>query len=109
PYCRKLEEQLKSVSDVTLYLFLFPLKIHANAERHAKAIWCSPDRAASWTQWVLDRKEPAETTCSDTVARTLALGEKLNVNATPTLYFQDGSRWAGTMAAKELEARLEKA
>src|SRR6185369_18052904 len=54
PYCKRLEEEIKSVDNVTVYLFMFPLKqIHPNAERHAKAIWCSENSATAWTAWVL--------------------------------------------------------
>lgn len=110
PYCKRLEEEMKSVSNVTMYLFMFPLKIHPNAERHAKSIWCSDDRPTAWTSWVLDKKEPTDKTCqNDPVAATLQLGEKLNVNGTPTIYFEDGSRQAGAMKAADLEARMNDA
>ena len=111
PYCKRLEEELKSVDNVTMYLFMFPLKqIHPNAERHAKAIWCSEDSATAWTAWVLDKKEPADKTCQNyPVDATLQLGEKLNVNGTPTLYFEDGSRQAGAMKAADLEAKMNAA
>ena len=111
PYCRGLEEELKSVNDVTAYLFMFPLKqIHPNAERHAKAIWCSSDPAKTWTAWMLDKKEPEDKSCDrDPIAETLELGEKLNVSGTPTLYFEDGSRQTGGMRAADLDKRLDKA
>lgn len=111
PYCRRLEEEMKSVSNVTMYLFMFPLKqIHPHAERHAKAIWCSDDSAKSWAAWVLDRKEPADKTCqNDPVDATLQLGAKLHVNGTPTIYFEDGSRQAGAMKAADLETKMNEA
>jgi thiol:disulfide interchange protein DsbC len=111
PYCERLVEEMKSVSNVTMYLFMFPLKqIHPNAERHAKAIWCSDDSSKSWTVWVLDRKEPADKTCQyDPVDATLQLGEKLHVNGTPTIYFEDGSRQAGAMKATDLETTMNEA
>jgi thiol:disulfide interchange protein DsbC len=110
PYCKRLEEELKSVNDVTMYLFMFPLKIHPNAERHAKSIWCSEDKAGTWSAWLLDKKEPADKTCeNDPVQATLQLGEKLNVSGTPTIYFEDGSRQAGAMKSADLEARMNSA
>ena len=111
PYCRRLEEELKTVTDTTVYVFLFPLKqIHPNAEAHAKAIWCSNDRAEAWSQWMLEKKEPQATACAaDPVNTVLELGEKLHVSGTPTLYFENGSRSAGAMSAKDLETRLVEA
>lgn len=111
PYCRRLEEEMKTVTDTTMYVFLFPLKqIHPNAEKHAKAIWCSSDPAQAWNQWMLEKKEPEAATCAaDPVDELLQLGVKLNVNGTPMLYFENGSRSAGAMSAKDLEARLVEA
>ncbi len=108
PYCKRLEEELKSVSNVTMYLFMYPLKnLHPDAERHAKAIWCSENNAQVWTAWVLDRKEPENKTCKDDpVNANLELGKKLNLSGTPTLYFEDGSREGGALPAAELEARM---
>ena len=111
PYCKRLEEEIKSVDNVTMYLFMFPLKqIHPNAERHAKSIWCAENSATAWTAWVLDKKEPEDKTCqNDPVDATLQLGEKLNVNGTPTIYFEDGSRQAGAMKAADLETKMKEA
>lgn len=107
PYCRKFEEQLKYISDVTMYVFLFPLKVHPNAEQHSKDIWCSDDKANAWTAYLQENKEPARSTCtSDPVSETLALGRKLNVSGTPTVYFATGERKTGGMNADDIRARL---
>jgi thiol:disulfide interchange protein DsbC len=107
PYCKRLEEEMKSINNVTMYLFMFPLKqLHPNAERHAESIWCADDSATAWSEWVLDRKEPADKTCQNPIQATLHLGEKLNVSGTPTIYFEDGSREAGAMKAADLEVRM---
>jgi len=108
PFCRKLEGELKSVSDVTLYIFLLPLpQIHPKAEVRAKAIWCARDRASAWTQYMLEKKEPQAAPCAeDPVASTRALAEKLNISGTPTLYFENGSRVGGAPNASEIEGRM---
>lgn len=106
PFCKKLEEELKSVNNVTVYVFLFPLKIHPQAERRSKAIWCSADRAQAWTQWVLEQKEPEGSCADDPISSTLALGQKLNVSGTPTLYFEDGKRAVGAIPAATLETTM---
>lgn len=48
-------------------------------------------------------------TASDCVApheKILALGKKLKIKGTPTIYFSDGSRAAGFDDANALEAKL---
>lgn len=111
PYCRRLEEEMKTVTDMTVYLFLLPLtNIHPNAERHAKAIWCSPDSANVWSTWMLANREPKDATCDgDPVSVLHQLAERLNVSGTPTLYFENGSRYTGAMSTAELEEHLTKA
>lgn len=110
PYCKRLEQEMKLVDNVTMYVFMFPLKIHPNAERHAKSIWCSDDRANGWTAWLLDEREPQDKTCADDpVEANLELGGKLNVSGTPTIYFEDGSRQGGAMKAADLETRMNEA
>lgn len=108
PYCQALEKEMKDVTDVTIYTFLFPLtRIHPNAERHARAIWCSADRAQAWTVWMQDRKEPEEKTCDGVPIEALsALGEKLHIPGTPTLYFETGRRVSHGLSVAELEQTL---
>jgi thiol:disulfide interchange protein DsbC len=45
PYCKKLEQELAKVDNVTIYSFLYPLPMHADAPRKSKLVWCSADRA----------------------------------------------------------------
>jgi thiol:disulfide interchange protein DsbC len=111
PYCQKLEKELDSVQDVTAYVFLYPLQdLHPKALERSKAIWCSKDRAAAWTGWLVNQKEPQSEACSgDPVAELAALGQSLRIASTPTLFFESGKRVAGAPTAAQLEALLSKA
>jgi thiol:disulfide interchange protein DsbC len=108
PYCQQFEKELQSVDDLTEYVFLFPLTdVHPKALAHARAIWCSPDKADAWTVWMKDRKEPAAGTCAnDPIAENSQLADKINVNGTPTLVFPDGQRVRGTLNEEQLQALL---
>lgn len=109
PFCRKLEHELANMDDVTLYTFLFPLEdLHKGATARARSIWCSSDRAEAWRAWMMESKEPAAAECAlDPVAGNQSLGEKLNVTSTPTLFFSDGSRATGAIAAAEIDKLLK--
>jgi thiol:disulfide interchange protein DsbC len=49
PYCLKLETEIKSLTDVTIYTFLMPIaSLHPGARSKAIAVWCSRDRIAAW-------------------------------------------------------------
>jgi thiol:disulfide interchange protein DsbC len=108
PYCQRLEGELKSVTNLTEYVFLFPIdELHSKASIHAHAIWCASDRAKAWTDYLLTRKLPPETKCTgDPVPELGKLGEKRNINGTPTAYTMDGKRIDGAVSAGDLEKAL---
>jgi thiol:disulfide interchange protein DsbC len=108
PFCAKLEDELKSVDNVTIYTFLFPIDVlHPDSARKSKMIWCSPDRAKSWDEFFASGKLPDNKgDCDNPVAATNALGQKLRVSATPTLVFADGSVVPGAIPTAQLESEL---
>ncbi len=108
PFCKKLEQELVNVNDVTLYVFLFPfVELHPQARAHAHAIWCAPDRASAWTQWMLERKDPGSGECTDDPIDGLqTIGSTLNISATPTFFLESGRRIEGAVAAAQLEQLL---
>lgn len=109
PYCQKLETELKDVTDLTLYVFLFPIDdLHPQASLHAKQIWCSADRAAAWTGWVADRKPLSQATCTDDpVPEVRKLATALRVRSTPTLFTENGHRTEGAPTPQKLQALLD--
>jgi len=111
PFCAKLEDELKSVDNVTIYTFLFPIDaLHPDAARKSKMIWCSADRAKSWDEFFASGKLPDNKgDCDNPVAATNALGQKLRVTATPTLVFADGSVVPGAIPTARLESELGQA
>jgi thiol:disulfide interchange protein DsbC len=107
PYCKKLEEQLPKVNDLTLHVFLYPLtSIHPHAYEHAVSVWCAKDRQKTWSDKVLRGVDPPAAKCDNPIDRNLALGDKLHIEGTPTLIFADGRVHPGTLSAEELERLL---
>ena len=113
PFCQRFEqEDMRSMTDLTVYLFLFPLQqVHPHALRDARAIWCSPDRATAWTHWMLSRTPiPAGGSCAnDPIPKIAALARTLHVDATPTLFLQNGRRIGGFIPLPELQRLMAKA
>ncbi|MCP3708173.1 DsbC family protein [Paraburkholderia sp. CNPSo 3274] len=107
PYCHQLENTLKSVDNVTVYTFLYPV-LSPDSTAKAKQIWCSSDRAKAWESWMVDRKAPTAAGTCDTAAidSNLALGQKMNVTGTPTVILADGTRLPGAVSADRLERGL---
>ena len=108
PYCRKLEEELKKVDNITVYTFLYPIEgLHPKAVQTSKQIWCAPDRNKAWDNYITRGTIPAnDGKCANPVDATIALGNKLRVTGTPTLFFVNGQRVPGMVPAAQLERLL---
>jgi thiol:disulfide interchange protein DsbC len=108
PYCKKFEEQLLKVNNVTLHIFLFPLTtIHPHAYEHALGVWCAKDRQKTWADKMIKGIDPpAVAKCANPIDRNLALGDKIHIDGTPTIVFADGRVRAGMMSAEDLEGML---
>jgi len=73
----------------------------------AVAIWCSKDRSAAWSKWMLQRTDPGDIRCKGAPIETLQkLGEKLGVDSTPTMFTADGRRTLGAQKHNDLEKLL---
>lgn len=109
-YCKRLEKELASTPDVTIHLFLYPI-LGADSVKKAQAIWCAKDKAKTYTQWMLNGSPlPGSAGCdTSAVERNVALGQKLRINGTPTLFFVDGTRVPGAIDGERLEALLKSA
>jgi thiol:disulfide interchange protein DsbC len=109
PYCKRLENDLKDMDNITVYTFLFPIdSLHPAASAHAQDIWCAKDRAGTWSAWLLDQVEPATATCDGTPMKSLAaLADKLEILGTPTIFLADGRRIPGYVPRADLERTLD--
>jgi thiol:disulfide interchange protein DsbC len=110
PYCRELETELARLDDVTVYTFLYPLEdLHPGATQRAHDLWCAPDRAGAWSEWMLKSKAPAPTSgCgSDPIGALATYGAKLHINTTPTIFFRSGRRSSGLPQREEFERLLK--
>jgi thiol:disulfide interchange protein DsbC len=108
PYCRKLETAtLSRIDNVTIYVFLFPLDQHADAGRKSHLIWCAPDRAAAWNDWMRSGRLPPPAVCAaPPLSANRALGARLGITATPTIVLPDGRKIPGAVDAAALERAL---
>ena len=112
PFCTRLETTLQDIDNITVYIFMYPIdSLHPAARAKQKAIWCAKDRLAAWQDAVLRRKfDPnAKGDCDNPVDRTVELGQKLGVRATPTFFLADGRMMAGALPKDRIEAALNAA
>jgi thiol:disulfide interchange protein DsbC len=110
PYCRKLEAESESLSDVTLYTFLMPIaSLHPEARGKAIAVWCAQDRIAAWHALMRREETLPPQDCPHPVDRNVALAERLGISGTPTLVAADGRMLAGAASKAQIEAWLARA
>jgi len=111
PYCARLESELKGVDNVTIYTFLYPIdQLHPDSARKSKIIWCSADRVQAWDTFFASGALPDNAgDCANPVEQTHVLGEKLRVQATPTLIFADGSLVPGAIPSAQMETEFANA
>jgi thiol:disulfide interchange protein DsbC len=110
PFCKKFEQELTSIDNVTVYTFLYPLAdLHPDAPEKARNIWCASDRAQAWTQWMLEGKPAAARDCSvEALEKVREVGFGLRIASTPVLFFASGRRVSGAMPAAQVEEKLNK-
>ena len=107
PYCKRLELDLRTLTDVTLYTFLMPIaSLHPTAHDKAVAVWCAKDRVAAWTATMRQDRTLSHAECPNPVDRNIALGERLGIVGTPTLVAADGRVLPGAASKEQIEAWL---
>jgi thiol:disulfide interchange protein DsbC len=109
-YCKKFERDLQTMSNVTVYTFLYPI-LGGDSPEKAKAIWCAKDHTTAWREWMIKGTPVNNSPQCDTsvLQRNVALGHKYKINGTPGLVFEDGRKLAGAMGNEALEKQLNSA
>lgn len=108
-YCKKFEQDLAKIDDVTVYVFLYPV-LGPDSVQKAKSVWCSKDRAKVWDDQLVNNVAPTGPgTCDTPVDKIIAFGKQKNITGTPTLFFVDGTRVPGAIPYEQIEQKLASA
>ncbi|TFW32022.1 DsbC family protein [Massilia horti] len=108
-YCKRLRQTtLKNMNNVTIYTFMYNI-LSEDSVVKSHNIWCAPDRAKAWDDWMINGKLPpaAPADCKSPNEQVLALGQKLHIQGTPAIFFTDGTRIPGAVDQQTLETKLE--
>ncbi|HEX8480252.1 MAG TPA: DsbC family protein [Telluria sp.] len=107
-YCKRLRQTtLKEIDNVTIYTFMYNI-LSDDSFAKSKNIWCSPDKAKAWDDWMINGKAApvAPAACATPNDKIFALGRKLKIEGTPAIFFTDGTRIPGAIDTKALEAKF---
>jgi thiol:disulfide interchange protein DsbC len=103
-YCKKLENELNKVTDVTLYVFLYP--VFEGSDVLVNNVLCAKNPSKAWDDLMQNGVAPATLSCKTATNAVLALGKKLNIHGTPNLIFSNGVHNPGYLAAGVIEKIL---
>jgi thiol:disulfide interchange protein DsbC len=104
-FCKKLEGELNKVTNVTIYLFLYPT--FPGSPEIVRNVLCSKDPYKTWEDLMLGDIVPKRLTCNTNTEQVMALGEKLRINGTPNMIFASGMQTPGYAQAAALEVSLD--
>ena len=110
-FCKRFDgEIVPKLTNVTVYYFLYPLPIHANAENNSKRILCSSNPDKTFVDWMVDEKKlPIQNKCdrAKDLEQMKQVGDKVVlVDATPTLILPDGKIINGLVPADYINKLL---
>ncbi|MNC86356.1 putative thiol:disulfide interchange protein DsbC precursor [compost metagenome] len=102
-YCKKQQQELTKLSDITIYTFLWPILSPDSIEK-SKAIWCSRDRAKAWEDLMLRGVSPQnEARCDTPIEKNMEMARRFGAQGTPAIYLADGRMIGGFVAAERIE------
>jgi thiol:disulfide interchange protein DsbC len=109
PFCRKAYEWLKTQTDYTLYVFLYPLDMHPQAPEKSVKILCDKDSAAALDGAHVDQGPTGEK-CEageKLLQKQKNVANEIGINATPVFILDSGVKMSG-FNQKALQDYLKK-
>ena len=105
-YCKKQQQELLKLNDITIYTFLWPILSPDSIEK-SKAIWCARDRARAWEDLMLRGVSPQnEARCDTPLEKNMEMARRFGAQGTPAIYLADGRMIGGFVAAEKIEEIL---
>jgi thiol:disulfide interchange protein DsbC len=109
PYCKQLDKDLESITNVTVYTFLLPLiSIHPDAKRKAELILCAADPAKTYRDWMVNGTAlEGSRDCATPLAEIAEFSKKIWLQGTPGMIFASGKLVPGAIPRHQIEAMLD--
>ena len=109
-YCKRFEQQaLAQLKDTTIHIFVYPI-LSPDSTVKAKSIMCSKDKLKTWNDWMIKGQAPtASGACDNPIEANQALGQRINVRATPTVFLMNGQKVPGAIPLAQLEKLVAEA
>ncbi|MDP2241921.1 MAG: DsbC family protein [Burkholderiales bacterium] len=106
-YCKKLQEELVKLNNVTIYTFLLPIVSPPDSVEKSKAVWCAKDRGKAWDDLLSKGVVPGGSkTCDTPIEKTVQLAQRFGVRGTPAIYLANGQQIGGYLPLDKIEQAL---
>jgi thiol:disulfide interchange protein DsbC len=109
-YCRKLHSQINDYNKLGIKVrYIAYPRSGPNTSSWSKAeqVWCAADRKTALTEAKLGKTLPGKICTDNPVAKEYELGEKFNLQGTPTLILGNGEMVGGYLAPADLMQELK--
>ena len=104
-YCKKLARDIVDLKDTTVYTFIIPI-LSPDSREKGRNIWCAPDKAKAWNDWMVDGKNLPTYSCDTPLDKNYQLSTRLRIRGTPTMFTVDGNRIGGYVSLPELDKAI---
>ena len=106
-YCKKLEEQLAKLNNVTVYVFPVGI-LGADSAAKVESVMCSKgNQSKVWSDWMMKGAIPQTMACDSKInERNFALFRKLGFQGTPAMAFKSGKVMKGYGELAKIETML---
>lgn len=106
-YCKKLQEELVKLNNVTIYTFLLPIVAPPDSVEKSKAVWCAKDRGKAWDELMSKGTVPNGTkNCDTPIEKSIELAQRFGVRGTPAVYLTNGQHIGGYLPVDKIEQAL---
>jgi len=105
-YCKRLEKSMQQLDNVTIYTYLLPI-LSPDSTQKSKQIWCAADPYKAYMDWMINGINPSgKGECTTPLDKNLAFAKTYGITGTPTLFFNDGSRFPGAVQITDIEKKF---
>ncbi len=102
-----MKKVIEKRKDIAFYIMLYPLPMHKDSARIAKAIQCT--KSLELLDEAFAKKQIPDPTCETTaIDENIKLAQKLGITGTPGLIFPDGSLVPGAIDADKIISTIDK-
>ena len=108
-YCRKLHSQMAGYNRLGIevrYAFYPRAGIGSNSYKKAVSVWCAENQRSALDA-IKSGKQIEQLDCDNPVVTHVEVANKLGINSTPTLFFEDGTVLPGYVPPSRLAAILK--